>query len=374
MADQEIWTTDESGMRKIKDHITRLESQIQNLQKRRPENLLSGESPELYTGITTVNADNPDYPASTANTFIVKLTDVCFAEMVGSNDHDIKASSQYVKARTQNGSFVAQDTPVRLERRVSRKGIRWWIVTNPGDKLACFSRDLTASPGDKFYAYPDEFDNYGNYAFPAYLLPGISYTVPAINASPSSATVGDFGEKIVVYNLTRHWIPSTKVLPVWLINGQYYTWYKRRYHENGIGVSGSSTGSVDLGGGTLTDIFGANDGDMPIRIVGGKYVVQRSGRYCADLTYLTTHSASPYTRGMQITSLNAGGGVHTVDNIQHFQEAWPQTFSGTVTRSTSAAYHYNLDAGTQLAINVLGTNITAWSARIYFRELDVSDQ
>lgn len=131
MANDEIITLDEESLRKLKRDHDYLELKVRSLEAEREQATSQTKARELYTGITATNASNPTYPEKPANTFVVALTDVFFAESVGTNSPDIKQHSLKVVARTQNGIYVAQGTPVLLERRVSRQGVRWWIVTNP---------------------------------------------------------------------------------------------------------------------------------------------------------------------------------------------------------------------------------------------------
>lgn len=151
MAKNEIGTLTEESWKRLKDQFQHLETLVRNLRKQLGGEKLSTHVPELYTGKTTTNAANPTYPSSSDNTFVVKLTDIYFTEAVGDNDPEVKESGQYVIARTQDGSFIDEDTSVLLERRQTRRGIRWWIVANPAGSVVIKSGKTVSED----YAYPD---------------------------------------------------------------------------------------------------------------------------------------------------------------------------------------------------------------------------
>jgi len=142
MANHEIGTLTEESWKRLKDQFQHLETLVRNLRRQADGDPLSVHVPELYFGITTTNTAYPSYPTG-GNTFVVKLSDKYFTESPGTQTVFTKYSSQCVVARTLDGSAVAIDTTVRLERRVSRRGIRWWIVPiRPPVVIASLCGDL----------------------------------------------------------------------------------------------------------------------------------------------------------------------------------------------------------------------------------------
>ena len=129
MAEPDIRQFSPNALREIQRDHTRLKSLVTNLTRRqRVYDSMDSEPIRTITGITSTSAINPTYPTS-GNTYVVKLNDYYFTEATGANSRtSAGTSTQYVIARTWDGSSVAQNTPVICDLIECRgHGFRWWI-------------------------------------------------------------------------------------------------------------------------------------------------------------------------------------------------------------------------------------------------------
>ena len=121
----------EAAVRKLVDDHRRLSHEVYQLKQRLAS---TNEAPawprELFWGKTlTEAAGHPD----DGNTFKVKLIDRTFDESVGDQavTDTVGGSAVEVEARTVDGCYVPPETVVQVEKRLSRKGWRYWILPGP---------------------------------------------------------------------------------------------------------------------------------------------------------------------------------------------------------------------------------------------------
>ena len=129
MAEPDIRQFSPNALREIQRDHTRLKSLVTNLTRRqRVYDSMDSEPIRTITGITSTSTSHPTYPTS-GNTYVVKLNDYYFTEATGTNSRtSAGTSSQYVIARTWDGSSVAENSPVICDLIECRgQGFRWWI-------------------------------------------------------------------------------------------------------------------------------------------------------------------------------------------------------------------------------------------------------
>lgn len=135
-------------VRQLKGKIERLESELRNRAAQVPVN----RARLLRTGKTTTNAANPSYPGPDGNTFVVKLQTWTFDETPGEQSVTRDDWDQTVIARTEDGSYVPENTHVQVYMQQSKEGRRWWIaqrsgavsdvICRAGDDASCIAADV----------------------------------------------------------------------------------------------------------------------------------------------------------------------------------------------------------------------------------------
>jgi hypothetical protein len=120
---------DGDSIRRIAASVRRLEGQYVNLRRQLAGSDHAGAAANaIRTGITTVNAAHPVYPA-TGNQFVVQFEDLAFTESPGASTLETAAwPSKFVVARTIDGAYVAEGTRVTILRTPGKRGRRWWII------------------------------------------------------------------------------------------------------------------------------------------------------------------------------------------------------------------------------------------------------
>jgi len=132
----------EQAIRKIVDDHRRLSHDVYQLkQELASTHRISPWPRELFWGKTVDGGET--YPTN-GNTFWVQLIDRTFDEAAGTEavTNTIGGSAVTVRAHTVDDTHVAEDTVVRVEKRLSREGWRYWIVPDVaggGIKSACFT-------------------------------------------------------------------------------------------------------------------------------------------------------------------------------------------------------------------------------------------
>lgn len=98
-------------------------------------------------GITATSDKHRDYPTS-GNTFVVRLEHWQYEPKPGSRDVTYKKKSQYIVARTYDGSYISEGTHVVVDRQAGLKDSRWWIRPTTSSSSSSSSSSSTSSISD----------------------------------------------------------------------------------------------------------------------------------------------------------------------------------------------------------------------------------
>lgn len=144
----DFFAFDEHGARELVRMYHRLRGQVQQLQSIINGNMQMRHGDwgrVIRTGKTTTNGTHSVYPAKNGgNTFVVQLQTWTFTEIPGTRAVTRTDWDQYVIARTEDGSWIPEDTYVQVYRHQGKPGRRWWIASPTGksDVIGKLTNDI----------------------------------------------------------------------------------------------------------------------------------------------------------------------------------------------------------------------------------------